>query len=226
MSDATLYIVATPIGNLQDITLRALATLKSVDKIYCEDTRRTRQLLSHYQIHQPVDSLHHYSSNQKIERVVEELKQGQDIAYLTDAGTPGIADPGGILIAKARAAGIRVVPIPGPSAPAALLSVAGFPVNSFFFAGYVPTKKGRQTFIKKILVSEETVVLFETAPRLLKFLDQLMEFGGNEREIVIGRELTKQFEDIRSGLPGELRVYYQTNRPKGELVIALKQSEA
>lgn len=220
MQTGTLSVIATPIGNLADITLRALETLKTVEKIYCEDTRRTKILLNHFEIKTPTESFHQHSAG-KIDRIIAELKDGADLAYVTDAGTPGIQDPGGQLVAAARAAGVAIVPIPGPSAVTTLLSVAGIPADGFYFAGYVPTKKGRQTFIKKILAFEEAVVVFETAPRLLKFLDQLIEFGGESRQLVIGRELTKQFEEIRPGLPCGLKEYYLANPPKGELVIAL-----
>src|SRR3989344_5500553 len=167
-----LYIVATPIGNLGDITFRAIETLKAVDKIYCEDTRRTSKLINHFDIKKPLESFHEHSEG-KIERIIEELKSGDKIAYLSDAGTPGINDPGGKLVATARKAGITVSPIPGPSSVTALLSVAGIAADKFCFMGFVPTKKGRETFIKKMLSSENPVVFFETAPRLHKLFDQL-----------------------------------------------------
>lgn len=221
MSSGSLYIVATPIGNLQDITFRAIETLKTVDSIYCEDTRRSRQLLAAYNIDKPLSSLHQHSSAAVIEAVVRDLNRGVNVAYLTDAGTPGIADPGGKLVERCRIAGVTVVPIPGPSAVTTVLSVAGFPADSFWFVGYLPTKKGRQTLIKKISEFPDTVVIFETAPRLLKFLEQLIEFNQSERILIVGRELTKQFEDLQLGLPQDLLRYYQTNSPKGELVIGL-----
>ncbi len=221
MTPGTLYIVATPIGNLQDITFRAVETLKLADAIYCEDTRRSRQLLAAYDIDKSLSSLHQHSSDAVVEAVASELAKGANVAYLTDAGTPGIADPGGKLVERCQAVGVPVVPIPGPSAVTTLLSVAGFPTDSFWFAGYLPTKKGRQTLIKKIAEFPDTVVVFETVPRFLKFLDQLVEHGQGERTLVVGRELTKQFEEVRRGLPQELIDHYQANPPKGELVIAL-----
>ena len=214
-----LYVVASPIGNLGDITFRAVETLKSVDKIYCEDTRRTKTLLSHYEINKPLTSFHQHSAG-KVEGIVLELKDGVEIAYLTDAGTPGIQDPGGVLVAAAREAGVTVVPIPGPSAVTALLSVAGIPTDQFCFAGYVPTKKGRQTFIKKVLSQIGPTVFFETAPRFHKLCDQLVEFGGGDRTVIVGRELTKQFEEIKTGLPIELKDYFA--KPIGEFVLILK----
>lgn len=213
-----LYVVATPIGNLQDITLRALDTLKGVEKIYCEDTRRTKLLLARFGVEKPVESFHQHSTD-KIEKIVSELKDGADLAYLTDAGTPGIQDPGGQLVATARLAGVRIVPIPGASAVTALLSVAGIPADEFYFAGYLPTKKGRQTFIKKILALNVPVVFFETAPRLHKFFDQIVDLGGAERMIIVGRELTKQFEEIKTGTPENLKSYFL--KPRGEFVLVL-----
>ncbi len=140
-----------------------------------------------------------------------------DFAYVSDAGTPGVADPGGKLVSAAQKAGIQVVPIPGPSAVTALLSVAGIPANEYRFAGYVPTKKGRQTFIKKLIASEEPVVFFETAPRIQKFFDQVIELGGAEVELIIGRELTKKFEQIARGYPAELKADFA--KPLGEFVL-------
>jgi len=213
-----LYIVATPIGNLGDITLRAIETLKAVDKIYCEDTRRTSKLLNHFDIKKPLESFHEHSEG-KIERIIEELKSGDKIAYLSDAGTPGINDPGGKLVATARKAGITVSPIPGPSSVTALLSVAGIAADKFCFMGFVPTKKGRETFIKKMLSSDMPVVFFETAPRLHKLFDQLIDLGGVDRTLIIGRELTKKFEEIQTGLPVELKESFA--KPLGEFVLVL-----
>lgn len=213
-----LYIVATPIGNLEDITFRAVEILKTVEKIYCEDTRRTRVLCDRCTITTPLESFHQHSSG-KTERIVNELKLGTNIAYVTDAGTPGIQDPGGALVEAARTAGVTVVPIPGPSSVTALLSVCGVPTDSFRFAGYVPTKKGRETFIKEILTDPDPVVFFETAPRLHKLFEQLKNLGGENRTLVVGRELTKQFEEIQTGTPTELESYF--SEPRGEFVLVL-----
>lgn len=217
----SLFVVATPIGNLQDITLRALETLKSVDLVVCEDTRRTGLLLHQFEIKKPLVCLHQHTSDEKLAALVGRMEDGEAVAYVTDAGTPGIQDPGGKLVAAARAANIQVVPIPGASAVTALLSVAGIPADEFMFAGYVPTKKGRETFIKKILTHATPTVFFETSPRLIKLFDQLIALGGAERMLVIGRELTKQFEDIRVATVTELKAHYLDNPPKGELVIIL-----
>lgn len=211
-----LYIVATPIGNLEDVTFRAVDILKSVQKIYCEDTRRTRILLARFSIVTPTESFHHYSDG-KIAQIIKDLQEGADFAYVSDAGTPGIADPGGKLVEAAQLTGVQVVPIPGASSVAALLSVAGIPANNFRFAGYVPTKKGRQTFIKKLLEAEEPVVFFETAPRIQKFLEQVIALGGTDREFIAGRELTKKFEEIKRGTPTELKEDFA--KPLGEFVL-------
>lgn len=211
-----LYIIATPIGNLADITFRAVETLKAVDKIYCEDTRRTRVLLDHYQIHKPLESYHHHSDH-KIPTIVRELRDGLAIAYVSDAGTPGLSDPAGKLVAAARTAGIPISPLPGPSAVTALLSVAGIYANEYRFASYVPTKKGRQTFIKTVLAENVPVVFFETGRRFYKLLDEIENLAGGEREFITGRELTKKFEQIVKGKPAELRELITD--PLGEFVL-------
>ncbi|HUD20836.1 MAG TPA: 16S rRNA (cytidine(1402)-2'-O)-methyltransferase [Candidatus Saccharimonadales bacterium] len=217
----TLYVIGTPIGNLQDITLRALETLKNVDKIYCEDTRRTKILLDAYHISKPIDSLHQHSSETKLIKIAQELGAGQDIAYLTDAGTPGISDPGGKLVEFCRAKGLSVVPIPGPSALTTLLSVAGIPTDSFWFAGFLPTKKGRQTQLKKILAFSDPVVLFETGPRIARLCRELTELGSGELHLIVGRELTKKFEEILTGTPAEISAHFTAHKPLGEFVVCL-----
>ena len=216
-----LYIVATPIGNLKDITFRAIETLRGVDKIYCEDTRRTSKLINHFGIKKPLESFHEHSEG-KIERIIAELKQGDEIAYVSDAGTPGINDPGGKLVSAVREAGIEVSPIPGPSSVTALLSVAGIAADKFCFMGFVPTKKGRETFIKDMLNRKDPVVFFETAPRLPKLFDQLSNLGGENRVLIVGRELTKQFEEIQIGTVMELKQYFL--KPRGEFILLLKSS--
>ena len=217
-TSAMLYIIATPIGNLGDISFRAIEVLKSVDKIYCEDTRRTATLLRHYHVKKPTESFHQHSRS-KIESIIYELKSGMELAFVSDAGTPGIQDPGGMLVAAAREAAIEVIPIPGASAVTTLLSVSGIATDNFFFAGYVPTKKGRQTFFKRILSIDSPVVFFETAPRLHKLFDQIKVIVGVDRSLIVGRELTKQFEEIRIGKPEKLKELFA--KPRGEFVIVL-----
>lgn len=213
----TLYIVATPIGNLEDITLRALRILKEVDLIACEDTRRTGILLQHYEIKKPLISYHQHSKIQKIEYLVTELKNGKDIALVTDAGTPGISDPAGVLIAEALKGKIKVVPIPGPSVVTAFLSVAGQPTEKFLFLGYLPKKKGRQTLFELIEKNKYPVVILESPNRIIKTLNELKEIIG-DRTIVVGRELTKKFEEIYRG---RILDVLPNIREQGEFIVLI-----
>ena len=192
----TLFVVATPIGNLEDVTLRALRVLKEVDVIACEDTRRTRALLSHFDIHTPTVSYFEHNKLARGPQLLRQLAEGRSIALVTDAGTPGISDPGFMLVRDARAAGIPVVPVPGPAAVAAVLSAAGIPADRFVFDGFLPIKPGRRvnrlTALREL---ETTIVLYESPHRILATLEAIATVFG-DREIVVGRELTKQFEEI------------------------------
>jgi len=192
----TLYVVATPIGNLEDITLRGLRILKEVDVIACEDTRRTRALLAHFDIHTPTVSYFEHNKLARGPQLLRQLAEGRSIALVTDAGTPGISDPGFMLVRDARAAGIPVVPVPGPAAVAAILSAAGVPADRFVFEGFLPIKPGRR--VNRLTALREldtTLVLYESPHRILATLEAIAAVFG-EREIVVGRELTKQFEEI------------------------------
>src|SRR3989338_3524264 len=188
-----LYLVSTPIGNLEDITLRALRILKEVDLIACEDTRVTKKLLDHYQIKTPTVSYHQHSQVGKINFLISQLKFGKNVALVSDAGTPGISDPGGLLVKAAVEQGVKVEAIPGPSALTYALSASGLSTDRFLFLGFLPHKKGRETLIKEIIASKQTIVFYESVHRILKTLEQLKKFGLN-REIVVARELTKKFE--------------------------------
>lgn len=190
----TLSIVATPIGNLEDITLRALRTLREVDVIYAEDTRVISKLLAKYEIRKPLHRLDAAKETARIDEVVERLQAGENIALVSDAGTPGISDPGGRLVAGVRAAGCRIVAIPGPSALTAALSIAGLEEGDFIFMGFLPHKKGRQTKMKEVLASKVPVVLYESPHRVVKLLEEL-----GERKVSIGRELTKLYEEWLEG---------------------------
>jgi len=216
----TLYIVATPIGNLSDITLRALETLKEVDLILCEDTRVTKKLLSHYDIKKPLLSYHKHSKLSKIDKIAELLGEGKNLALVSDAGTPGVSDPGNELIARLINSdkNVKIIPIPGPSSTLALLSVSGIDVSRFLFLGFLPHKKGRKTLIEKIKENEYPVVVFESKYRLLKLLS---EFKGSDSYIVIGREMTKMFEEILRGDANEICEYFEKNpgKLKGEFVV-------
>ncbi len=217
-SSGILYMVATPIGNLGDITLRALEILKKVEVIACEDTRVTQKLLRHFDIHQKLLSLHHHSSDKILNSIVERLVAGESVAYASDAGTPGISDPGGKLVAEAIKQNIKVEPLPGASAVTAILSVAGLPTNNYLFLGFPPHKKGRQTFFKAVAASEYPVVFFESTHRIMKALTEMAQVCPS-KQLVVGRELTKQFETIYRGFASEVIEQIKTSSSKGEFVV-------
>lgn len=214
-----LYVVATPIGNLGDITLRAIETLKAVDLVVAEDTRVAGRLLKHLEIKQQLESFHAQSGPGKVAKLVERLKAGEQLALVSDAGTPGICDPGYQLVRAALDAGIEVVPIPGVTALAAALSVSGLPMHNFQFLGFLPVKKGRQTLFKSLMNCEMTTVFYESVHRIEKTLQQLLEFGMGERQICIGREITKQFETFYRGTVEEVATEELKN--KGEFTVIL-----
>lgn len=221
---STLFIVATPIGNLEDITLRALRILKSVDAILCEDTRHTGILLSHHNISKPTISYHQHSRLQKLDAIIAMLKDGKNLALVSDAGTPALSDPGGVLVSevsKQLGTEVRIETIPGPSALTALIAVAGIPTDKFLFLGFLPHKNGRQTLFKQIADSEITTIFYESTHRILKTLDSLCEVLDEHRQIVIGRELTKQFETIYRGSAKEIREQLTTETTRGEFVVAV-----
>lgn len=220
MDAGMLYIVATPIGNLGDITLRALETLKSVDVVLSEDTRVTGNLLRHFEIHKPLISFHEHTEGEKALKLVERMLAGESMALVTDAGTPGISDPGNVLVARAIEAGIRVVPIPGASALGAIISVAGIDMREFMFLGFPPHKKGRETFFRGVAESTLPVIYYESPHRVLKNLELLMELAPNKK-LVLGRELTKVFEEVVRGSVDEVKTYLEgkTGKMKGEFTI-------
>ncbi len=223
---SSLFIVATPIGNLEDITLRAIRVLKEVDLILCEDTRTTRVLLSKYDITTSTMSYHAKSALTKIDTIIEILKEGKDLALVSDAGTPAISDPGSLLISKVRGVmgeEISVVPIPGPSALVSAISASGLTGGSFMFYGFLPHKKGRETLFKTIATTEMISVFYESPHRIMKTLESLATHIP-ERKVVIGRELTKIFEQIISGTPKELILYFTENSEKvrGEFVVMIE----
>ena len=225
-SKSFLYIVATPIGNLEDITLRALEILQSVDLILCEDTRVTSKLLAHYEIKKPLQSYHQHSKLAKVERILEALEEGKNIALVSDAGTPGISDPGGMLVeavAKRFSDSVVVVPIPGANAALAVLSVSGFPTDRFLFLGFPPHKKGRKTFFDEVAAREETQVFYESKHRIEKALTELAARLG-DRPIVVARELTKQFETIYRGTAEECLAKLQRDKILGEFVVVIRKS--
>lgn len=216
----TLYLVATPIGNLQDISARALATLRLVALVACEDTRVTKRLLERYQISVPTVSYHHHSGDGALGRIIERLQNGDSVAYAADAGTPGVSDPGGKLVAAAAALGITVSPIPGPSAVTAVLSVAGFNTQRYTFFGFPPHKKGRQTFFRDVASCEHVAVFYESTHRIVKTIQEL-ERVAPKRALVVGRELTKVFETVYRGTATEVLNKLARTSNKGEFVVVV-----
>ncbi|MBM4333104.1 MAG: 16S rRNA (cytidine(1402)-2'-O)-methyltransferase [Deltaproteobacteria bacterium] len=217
-----LYIVSTPIGNLEDITLRALRVLKEVDLIAAEDTRRTRQILSHYGIHKPLISYHEHNRRMREESLLAEIREGRNVALVTDAGTPGISDPGEHLVKRAIQESIPLVPIPGPSALVAALSVSGLPTESFLFYGFLPAKAAAR---KKLLLSlkerAETLILYESPKRLSAFLEDAAQIL-NERQVVVAREMTKVYEEVYRGTAGEILRTLGEEEVKGEVTIVIE----
>lgn len=221
-----LYIVATPIGNLKDITLRALEVLKSVDAIASEDTRVTKKLLSRYDIQKPCIAYHEHSRSHDIDRIINYLRAGKDIAYVVDAGTPGISDPGGYLIkcVREKVPEVAIVPIPGPSALLAAVSIAGLARGEFLFLGFPPHKKGRQTFFASIARQEYPIVLYESPHRLLKTLIDIKNAGLGERDAVIAKELTKIFEQVWQGtIESHISFFKKEKKIRGEYVIVINR---
>ncbi|MBQ7210155.1 MAG: 16S rRNA (cytidine(1402)-2'-O)-methyltransferase [Paludibacteraceae bacterium] len=216
-----LYIVPTPIGNLEDITLRALRVLKEVDLILAEDTRTSSVLLKHYDIHTPLRSHHKFNEHDTTASIVSELKAGRQIALISDAGTPAISDPGFFLVREAVQADIEVQCLPGATAFVPALVDSALPNDRFFFEGFLPQKKGRQTRLQQIAQLEHTVVIYESPFRLLKTLEQLAEVCGSQRQATVSREISKLHEDTQRGTLEMLVRHYRENPPKGEIVICL-----
>lgn len=225
MSIAKLFIIATPIGNLEDITLRALRVFKDVDFIVCEDTRRTLQLLNHFQIKKSLISYHQHSRLQKIEEIIDLLKQGKNLALVSDAGTPGISDPGNVLVKKVvdeLGDSVQVIPVPGSCALTTLASVAGLPTDKFLFLGFLPHKKGRQALFELIKNSDQTVIFYESPHRILKTLESLAAILEPTCQLVVGRELTKMFETIYRGTARHVLEKVKAGQVKGEFVVLVE----
>ncbi|MEK7102026.1 MAG: 16S rRNA (cytidine(1402)-2'-O)-methyltransferase [Patescibacteria group bacterium] len=217
---SSLYIVATPIGNLGDITFRALETLKGVDVIVAEDTRHTRKLLAHFDIHKPLESCDEHAGEGKMKKIIDALNAGKNIAFVTDAGTPAVSDPGSRLVARVVAAGHTIITVPGPSAVTAALSVSGFPADNFTFLGFLPHKKGRQEFLQRVAGAQGTVVFFESTHRIARLLDELEKNLPSNRQLIIARELTKQFETIYRGTIAKIREELKEMRGEFTVVVA------
>ncbi|MEN9405225.1 MAG: uroporphyrin-III C/tetrapyrrole (Corrin/Porphyrin) methyltransferase, rRNA [Candidatus Parcubacteria bacterium] len=218
-----LYVIGTPIGNLEDITVRALRILKEADVIFCEDTRITKRLLERYDITTRVTSINARTERAKTHSVLGALTEGKNTVIVTDAGTPGISDPGSYVINAVREQlpHIKIEAIPGPSALTAALSIAGVDAAEFLFLGFIPHKKGRQTIVKELAETERTTVLYESSHRIMKFLNECKEFFPPNRMMVIARELTKIFEEVVRGTPDELIEYFEADEDKqqGEFVV-------
>jgi 16S rRNA (cytidine1402-2'-O)-methyltransferase len=219
-----LFVVATPIGNLQDISFRAVETLKKVHCIFAEDTRTSKKLINHYDIDTKLYSYHDHSSEKEIARLLDILKDQKDVALISDAGTPTISDPGYSLIRQCINEGIDVIPIPGASALTAAISASGLPSDAFTFIGFLPTKKGRKKKISSLENLDMTIVLFESPHRLIKTLNQLKEALG-ERPIVVARELTKLYEEIIRGNFSSAIEFFEAKKIKGEIVIMIGKND-
>lgn len=222
---AQLYLVPTPIGNLADITLRALETLRSVDLILAEDTRTSAVLLKHYDIQKPLRSFHIFNEHQALQDVIARLKAGEKVALVSDAGTPGISDPGFLLVREALKNELRVECLPGATALVPALIQSGFPTDRFVFEGFLPHKKGRQTIVKQIAEETRTVVLYESPHRLVKLLEQLVEFAGPDRRVSVSRELTKLHEETYTGAAQQVLLHFGSKEVKGEIVVIVHGKE-
>ncbi|MEN9913086.1 MAG: uroporphyrin-III C/tetrapyrrole (Corrin/Porphyrin) methyltransferase, rRNA [Candidatus Parcubacteria bacterium] len=232
----TFSVIGTPIGNLGDITLRALETLKKADLILCEDTRMTKRLLDHYSISKPTLSYHAQSAMARTEDIVAHIKEGKNLALVSDAGTPGISDPGSHLVQILRAefaeqlktGDLKIEAIPGPSALASALSIAGVPCADFTFLGFLPHKKGRETLFKEITVAERTMVFYESPHRIMKTLESLETYvGPSGKTVTVCRELTKIFEEVVQGTAAEVKKYFEDNADKvrGEFVVMVSEKK-
>lgn len=219
---AKLYIVPTPIGNLEDITLRALRVLKEVDVVLAEDTRTSSVLLRHYDIHTPLRAHHRNNEHKSVDGIVQELESGKEMALISDAGTPGISDPGFMLARACREAGIDVECLPGPTAFVPAMVASGLPCDRFVFEGFLPLKKGRATRLQQLAADPRTVVIYESPLRLPRTLRQLAEAFGSDRQAAVAREISKLHEENRRDTLQNLAQHYEQNKPKGEIVIVIE----
>ena len=214
-----LYLVPTPIGNLKDITLRALEVLKEVDVVLAEDTRTSSKLLNHYQIHTPLTPYHQHNEHQVLQHLITQLQAGKKMALITDAGTPGISDPAFLLVRECIKNEIKVESLPGATAFVPALVNSGIPTNRFLFEGFLPQKKGRQTVLKHLATEERTMIFYESPMRLMKTLEDFIQYFGAARFCCVSRELTKMFEENKRGTLQEVKEYFSEKQVKGEIVI-------
>ncbi len=218
----SLYLIPTPIGNLADITFRAVEVLKAVDLILAEDTRTSSVLLQHYQIHKPITPYHQHNEHKIVQHLTEQLQAGKTMALLTDAGTPGISDPAFLLVRECVKHDVKVECLPGATAFVPALVNSGLPINSFCFEGFLPLKKGRQTFLKKMAEEERTMVFYESPMRLVKTLNDFIQYFGPDRQCCVSRELTKKFEENKRGTLQEVHDHFNSKPVKGEIVIVVQ----
>ncbi len=216
-----LYLVPSPIGNLGDITYRAVEVLKQADVILCEDTRTSQVLLNHYGIHKPLTPYHQHNEHKVLEHLVAQLAEGKVFALITDAGTPGISDPGFLLVRECRRRAIKVSCLPGATAFVPALVQSGLPATRFTFEGFLPVKKGRQTMLKNLATEERTIILYESPYRLAKTLNDLATWLGSGRPAAVCRELSKMFEETKAGTLSSLAAHYEKNAARGEIVIVV-----
>ena len=222
---AKLILVPTPIGNLEDITLRAIRVLKEADIIYAEDTRVTKKLLSHLEIQKKVIPFHSHNEHRALDRVIWQIQASQNTVLVSDAGTPGISDPGFLLVRECIKEDIAIECLPGPTAFVPALVASGLPCDRFLFEGFLPQKKGRQTKFMEMANEQRTIVLYESPHRLVKCLGQICEFLGGDRPVSVSRELTKVFEEYVRGKASEVLKHYEQNPPKGEIVVIIGKIE-
>ncbi|NCI49812.1 16S rRNA (cytidine(1402)-2'-O)-methyltransferase [Sediminibacterium roseum] len=216
-----LYLVPTPLGNLKDITLRSLEVLQQVDVILCEDTRTSSRLLQHYNIQKPVSPYHQHNEHKIVTHIVDQLRAGKTMALVTDAGTPGISDPAFLLVRECIKQEVKVECLPGAAAFVPALVNSGIPTNRFCFEGFLPLKKGRQTLLKKLAEEERTMVFYESPMRLVKTLEEFIQYFGPERECCVSRELTKMFEENARGTLAEVAAHFKAKTVKGEIVVVV-----
>ena len=221
-SSTQLYLVPTPIGNLDDITLRAIKVLKEVDVILAEDTRTSGKLLKHLNISQPLKSYHIFNEHQTVERLISEFNAGKKMALISDAGTPSISDPGFLLVRECLKSNIVIECLPGATAFVPALVKSGLPSDRFMFEGFLPTKKGRQTRLLELKEESRTIIFYESPHRLLKTLTQLAEVLGEDRQASVSRELTKLYEETKNGTLAELKEHYSKGQIKGEIVLVVQ----
>ena len=220
-----LCLVPTPIGNLEDITLRAIRMLKEADFILAEDTRVTKKLLNHLEINNQVFPFHAHNEHKVLNGIIDRIKSTELCVLVSDAGTPAISDPGFLLVRACLEAGVPVEVLPGPTAVIPALVGSGFPCDKFIFEGFLPHKKGRLTRLQNLKDSQRTSVLYESPHRLVKCLEQIVEIFGADHEVCVVRELSKMFETYHKGTAAELQAYFEANAPKGEIVIVIKETE-